>query len=212
MSASRTAPMTQPLVLAVTGASGALLAERIVAKSPIPVILTAGKWGRAVYEAECGPFETLTKRVQAVYDADDMSAPIASGSVETAGMVVAPCSAGTLGRIAAGTSDTLAARAAHCHLKERRPLILCLREAPLTRIDLQNAERAAAAGAVVMPLSFPFYMQKECDPRTVTLAELMDDFAERVLSLLGVPPSRTWADVREAGGPKPAPQKGASHE
>ena len=204
--------MTEPLVLAVTGASGALLADRIVEKSPFPVILTVGKWGRAVYEAECGPFETLAKRVQAVYDAEDMRAPIASGSVETSGMVVAPCSVGTLGRIASGASDTLAVRAAHCHLKERRPLILCLREAPLTRIDLQNADRAAAAGAVVMPLSFPFYMQKERDPRTITLAELMDDFAERVLKLLGVPPSRTWADVRETGDSNPGLQKGKSNE
>ena len=201
-----------PLVLAVTGASGALLANRIVEKSPFPVILTVGKWGRAVYEAECGSFDALAKRVHAVYDAEDMSAPIASGSVETVGMVVAPCSAGTLGRIATGISDTLAARAAHCHLKERKPLILCLREAPLTRVDLQNADRAAAAGAVVMPLSFPFYMQKKRDPGQVTLLELMDDFAERVLKLLGLPPARTWADVRETGDSSPGPQKGLTDE
>jgi flavin prenyltransferase len=187
----------QRLVVAITGASGALLAERIVEKSKFPVILAAGKWGRQVYETECGPFETLAKKAVEVYDDDDMFAPIASGSVDTAGMVAAPCSAGTLGRIASGTSPNLICRAAHCHLKEQKKLILCLRESPLTLIDLQNAAAVAAAGAVVMPLSFPFYMTKGRDPRTVSLVELMDVFADRVLKLLGHPPEATWETVRQ---------------
>ncbi len=184
------------LVVAVTGASGALLAQCIMQKSVFPVALVAGKWGRRVFETECGPFETLAAQAAEVYEADDMFAPIASGSVETAGMVVAPCSAGTLGRIASGTSPNLICRAAHCHLKEQRKLVLCLRESPLTTIDLHNATAAAAAGAVIMPVSLPFYMTKDCDPSTVPVLELINAFADRVLQLFGQTPSATWEDVR----------------
>jgi 4-hydroxy-3-polyprenylbenzoate decarboxylase len=184
------------LVLAVTGASGSLLAERLMEKSPWPVHLVVSRWGREVYERERGALTGLTARAAAVLDVDDLLAPIASGSVETAGMVVAPCSANTLGHIASGTSPNLITRAAHCHLKEGRRLILALREAPLSLIDLDNARAVAAAGGVVMPLSPPFFMTAGRNPDEVTMTDLMDLFADRVLQLLGQPASQTWEDVR----------------
>jgi 4-hydroxy-3-polyprenylbenzoate decarboxylase len=95
-------------------------------------------------------------------------------------MAIVPCSAGTLGRIASGTSDNLICRAADVCLKERRPLVLCLRETPLNRIHLENMLRVHDAGAVVMPLAPSFYHQPK------TLADLADAFATRVLDQLGI--------------------------
>jgi 4-hydroxy-3-polyprenylbenzoate decarboxylase len=90
----------------------------------------------------------------------------------------------------------LIARAAHCHLKEQRPLILGLREAPLTIIDLDNAAKVAKAGAVVMPISPPFFMFKGKDARQISLHDIMDAYVERVLALLGRRMTATWAEVR----------------
>jgi 4-hydroxy-3-polyprenylbenzoate decarboxylase len=101
-----------------------------------------------------------------------------------------------MAQMAAGLGDSLITRAAHCQLKERRPLILCLREAPLTLIDLENARRLGQAGTVIMPMSPPFFMFAGRDPQTVTYHDLMDAFADRVLAVLGQTPGRTWEDVR----------------
>ena len=111
-------------------------------------------------------------------------------------MVVLPCSAHTLAQIAAGLGDNLITRAAHCQLKEQRPLILCLREAPLTLIDVENARRAARAGAVIMPMSPPFFMFAGSDPKATSMHDLLDAFADRVLALLGQSADQTWEDVR----------------
>ena len=103
-------------------------------------------------------------------------------------MVIIPCSAGTLGRIAAGTSDNLICRAADVCLKERRALVLCLRETPLNRIHLENMLRVHDAGAVIMPLTPGFYHGPK------TLDDLVDAYATRVLDQLGIKESdpRRW--------------------
>lgn len=188
--------MPHPLIVAMSGASGAYAAELLLSKSPWPTMLIASRWARAIYAQECGPFERLEKKAGQVFDNNDMMAPPASGSVPTMGMVILPCSVTTLGRVAAGLADTLIARAAHCHLKERRSLILGLRETPLTAIDIQNAATATAAGAIIMPLAAPFYMFEGRSPRKITLHDLMDAFVDRVLSLLGHPQAKTWEDLR----------------
>lgn len=187
--------MPHPLIVAMTGASGAYAAELLIKKSPWPVQLIASRWAREIYAHECGPFAALEKSADQVFDNADMMAPPASGSVPTAGMVVLPCSANTLGRIAAGLGGTLIARAAHCHLKERRPLVLGLRETPLTAIDLKNAATLANAGATIMPLSPPFYMFKERSPQEISLHEVMAAYVDRILSLLGKPLEKTWEDI-----------------
>jgi len=184
------------LVLGISGATGAYAASLLVEKSSWPVWLVASRWGRAVFEHECGPFESLASRVEQVFENDDLFAPMASGSVPTAGMIILPCSANTLGQIAAGVGDTLLTRAAHCHLKERRPLILGLRETPLTFIDLKNASRVSAAGGTIMPLSPPYYMTTDKKPPQVTLAELLSAFVDRMLTILGRQAERTWEDMR----------------
>jgi len=184
------------LILGVTGASGIYAARLLVEKSSWPVDLVASQWGRKVAQTECGGLDGIESLARRVYDADDLYAPLSSGSVPAVGMVVLPCSAHTLAQIAAGLGDSLITRTAHCQLKERRPLILCLREAPLTLIDIENARRVAMAGGVVMPMSPPFFMFAGNDPKAVSLHELMDAFVDRVLAVLGQPAAQTWEDIR----------------
>lgn len=184
------------LVLALTGATGAVAAKMLVEKSPWPITLIASAWGKTVYEKECGPFADLVRQVDQVYDDTDLAAPVSSGSVATVGMVILPCSCNTLGEIASGLANTLITRAAHCHLKERRPFVLCLREAPLSLIDLRNAVTVSEAGGLVMPLSPPYYMLNASQPETVNLRQLLDVYIDRVLTLLGKPADKTWEDVR----------------
>ncbi|MCE5326281.1 MAG: UbiX family flavin prenyltransferase [Planctomycetaceae bacterium] len=180
------------LVLGITGATGAAGAAILIRKSPWPVTLVVSDWGKDVYARESGQFKVLTEQARQVLADDDLAASISSGSVPTAGMVILPCTTNTLGKIASGIADTLITRAAHCHLKEQRKLVLCIRETPWSLIDLENARRVAAAGAVVMPLSPPYYMLKERPAAEITLADLLEIFADRVLSVLGQPAGNNW--------------------
>ena len=114
------------LIVAMSGASGAYAGRLILEKSPWPTMLIASRWAKEIYEHECGDFDKLAQSADQIFEIDDLTAPPSSGSVATAGMVVMPCSINTLSHIANGMSDNLITRAAHCHLKERRPLILGL--------------------------------------------------------------------------------------
>lgn len=183
------------LIVGMTGASGVYTTQLLLAKSPWPTTLVASRWAREIYAHECGSFKNILKLATASFDPDDLTAPPSSGSTPTVGMVVLPCSMNTLGQIAAGLADNLITRAAHCHLKERRPLILGLRETPLSVIDLENAAKVATAGAIVMPLSPPFFMFKGKSAHQITLHELMEAYVDRVLAVLGHPMPSTWEDV-----------------
>jgi 4-hydroxy-3-polyprenylbenzoate decarboxylase len=180
------------LILAVTGASGSLAAELLLRKSPWPVSLVASAWGQDVFGRECGDFGRLAALANKVYEDRDLAAPISSGSVPTGGMVLLPCSTNTLAKIAHGIADSLITRAAHCHLKEGRKLVLCVRETPWTLIDLNNAAAVAAAGGVIMPLSPPFFQMGRRDPAAVTMTDLLDAYVDRVLAVLGYPADRNW--------------------
>ena len=188
--------MDQPqLILALTGASGAGVTQVLLEHSKWPVTLIATKWGQAVFEHECGDYKKIASKAAQVYKNDDFWAPPASGSVPTRGMVIAPCSANTLAKIAAGMGDNLVTRAAYCHLKQRRPLILVLREAPLTAIDLENAVRVSAAGGIIMPLTPPFYMFSGQSSKKTTLFDLLNAFADRILFLLGQRAPADWGTI-----------------
>lgn len=183
------------LILGLTGASGALVAKTLLERSKWPVTLIATSWGKSVYGHECGDFDQISSIADKIYPNDNLWAPPSSGSVDSVGMVIAPCSTNTLAKVAAGIGDNLISRAAHCHLKERRPLILVLREAPLTTIDLENALRVSSAGGIIMPLSPPFFMFGGNSSEKVTLKDLLDAFADRVLSLLGQAAPADWETV-----------------
>jgi len=184
------------LVVAMTGASGALATRLLVEKSQWPVTLVVSKMGRVVYEQEAGPFRELEAQAAEIWKEGDLTAPIASGSVPTVGMVILPCSANTLGKVAAGLADSLVTRAAHCQLKEGRKVVLCVREAPWTLLNAKNAADIAAAGGTIMPMSPPYYMAIGRDPNTVSMAEMLGYFADHVLSLFGQEAPKTWADIR----------------
>ncbi len=183
------------LVLAITGATGAYTAEMLIARSPWPVSLVLSKWGKEVCRHEGVSLDRITDAAQSVFDDKDLGAAISSGSTPSVGMVILPCSTNTLAKIAAGIADSLITRAAHCHLKEHRKLVLCVRESPWTLIDLDNAKKVASAGGIIMPLSPPFYMAQDRQPETVTMSELLGSFADRVLAVLGSPAGSTWESI-----------------
>ena len=152
--------MTAPrkIVVGVTGASGAVYAQRLLAfladhAAPLGlephVVFT--RYGRVVYQDETGA--SVSDLPFPIYNPGDMTAPFASGSAGFQAMVVVPCSAGSLARIAHGVSTDLVGRAADVMLKERRKLVLVLRESPYNLVHLRNMVAVAEAGALVMPAS-----------------------------------------------------------
>ena len=155
------------LVVAITGASGAVYARRlleVLCEAGHPVRLSVSPAGAAVIQQElnvarpqAAPSEIIEELIAPwseqieTHTHTDLMAPIASGSFPTAGMVVCPCSGGTLSAIAHGGSGNLIQRAAQVHLKERRRLILVPRETPLSLVSLENMKQAYLAGASILP-------------------------------------------------------------
>jgi 4-hydroxy-3-polyprenylbenzoate decarboxylase len=120
-----------------------------------------------------------SKKIQ-LQNVDDIGAAIASGSYPTSGMIILPCSVGTLARIAHGFAGNLIERAADVCLKEKRPLVLCVRETPVNLIHIRNMEAAAEAGATIYPLIPTFYNRPQ------TVEEMARQFACRVLAFMGL--------------------------
>ncbi|HYW12450.1 MAG TPA: flavin prenyltransferase UbiX [Longimicrobium sp.] len=179
-----------PVTFGITGASGAPYAVRLLRalnESGTPVRLIVSGYGLRLLAEESGieGVEGLRaatgdwSRVEC-YDSLDRGATPASGSAPSAGMVVCPCSMGTIASIAAGTSRNLVERAADVALKERRPLILVPRETPLSLIHLENMTRLTRAGATIMPAAPGFYH------RPKSIDDLVDFVAARILDHLGV--------------------------
>jgi flavin prenyltransferase len=185
------------LVLAITGASGAVYGRAILAalaRGGVDVELVVSPPGQRVARDELGhEWNDAALRELLGADAarvrlhrpDDVGAPIASGSFPVAGMIVAPCSMGSAGRIAAGLSDGLVERAADVSLKERRRLVLVVRESPLSVLHLENLLRLARAGATVVPASPGFYAK----PKSID--DLVRFVAERAIAAAGVALPRT---------------------
>jgi flavin prenyltransferase len=200
------------IVVAITGASGAVYALRLLE------VLLAG--GCEVYLTISAPARTVLKQeLDISIDLDrfqpnslgidlgqatsepgelhyyhylDLCASLASGSFLTDGMVVCPCSSGTLSAIVHGTSANLIHRAADVHLKERRKLILVPRETPLSMVMLDNLRRAAEAGAVILPAMPGFYHGAK------TVQDLADFIVARICDQLGIVNSliRRWGEIR----------------
>jgi flavin prenyltransferase len=184
-------------VLAVTGASGAPFAEALMKRMAMDptvaeVMLVSTPTGRKCFLGEMGrSLDDCASRFEKIstLDENNLAAEISSGSTRHSGMSVVPCSMGTLGRIASGTSDNLIARAADVCLKEKRPLILCVRESPMNRIHIENMLRAHDAGATIMPLAPTFYHLPK------TIEDVCDAFATRILEQLGIvqEDGRNWS-------------------
>jgi flavin prenyltransferase len=183
------------VTVAVTGASGALLTQRLLRAleadarvSGVDFIASEGALRVIAEELHLsGRHELLEKLLGASqkktrqHAEQDIGASIASGSYPSAGMIVLPCSMGTLAGIANGMAANLIERAADVCLKERRPLLLCVRETPFNRIHLRNMQLAADAGATIFPVIPAFYNEP------ATTADMVRNFVDRVLAHFGLP-------------------------
>ena len=169
------------LVLATTGASGALYLQRLLHyldRTEHELHLVFSAYAKQVILEELGELQIPPGAIE--HSDKSMNAPFASGSAKFDGMIVVPCSMGTLSRIAHGTSETLILRAADVFLKERRKLILVPRETPWNLIHARNAAAVIEAGAILLPASPSFYS------RPTTLVELADTVVWRILDQLGL--------------------------
>ena len=200
--------LRHPVVMAITGASGApyavrLLEQLLVAHQPVQLIVSSHglrllRTETAIDTVDALRVATGAERWDAlvtVFDDNDRGAAPASGSARNRGMVICPCSMGTVSAISQGTSRSLVERAADVALKERRTLVVVLRETPYSAIHLENMLRLTRAGAVVLPASPGFYH------RPTSIAELVDFVVARVLDQLDVEHAlgTRWGENAEDG-------------
>ncbi|MCZ7393382.1 MAG: UbiX family flavin prenyltransferase [Candidatus Methanoperedens sp.] len=177
--------MTNEIIIGISGASGVQYGIRLLEtlkqlegyKTHLVMSESAKKLVQIETEYSISDIEQLADHVYGDYD---FTAPMASGSHKSIGMIVAPCSMKMLASIAIGMSDTLISRAADVCLKEKRPLILMVRETPLNLIHVQNMERAINAGASILPACPAFY------PKPRTIDDIINFMAGRALDLLRI--------------------------
>lgn len=176
---------TRPrIIVALTGATGSILGiQTIIAlrRLNVEIHLVISKWAEATIKYETDyTISNIRALADHVYNINDMAAPIASGSFRVEGMIVVPCSVKTLASISSGICDDLISRAADVVLKERRRLVLAVRETPLSTIHLQNMLAVTQAGAVVFPPVPAFYIKPS------SVGDLVDHNVGRMLDLFGL--------------------------
>ena len=181
--------MTNPVVVGITGASGAVMARSMVdalLRRDIPTVALCSNAGRLVWQEEIGEHfnETLIEWQEhpafAHYPINDLRAPVASGTYPTAGMVIMPASMNSIASLAGGLSGNLLIRTADVCLKERRPLVLVPRETPLHSIHLNNMLTLSRMGAVVVPPEPAFYLKPQ------SIEDIVDFVVARVFVALGL--------------------------
>jgi 4-hydroxy-3-polyprenylbenzoate decarboxylase len=186
-----------PVVVGITGASGAVLAQRLIEKlvehgTPVEAVCTAA--GQRVWQQETGgSFRRWAAAVPIrLYSINDIAAPIASGSHTTAGMIIVPCSMNTAAAVANGLAANLLERAADVTLKEARPLILVPRETPLSVIHLTNLLTLARVGVRIIPPMPPFWAHP------ASMSDVVEHITERLLVAVGVraelPPAMRYGE------------------
>jgi len=178
-------PARPRLVVGISGSSAPALGRTLLAAlrelGTVETHLVISRSARRTIELELGVEPAALERLaDVVHDPDDVAAAISSGSFRTLGMVVAPCSMRTLAAIATGNTTDLLTRAADVCLKERRPLVLSAREAPLSLVHIRNMEAATLAGATILPPVVSFYHR----PRSIE--ELLEHIAGRILDQVGI--------------------------
>jgi len=188
-------------IVALTGASGSVYGTRLLESLPGHKTVIVSDDAQQIAEQETGMDRAEIEALgDAHYSNSDLAAPVSSGSFTFDAMVIAPCSASTMSKIACGIADNLITRAASVALKERRKLVLVVRETPLSTIHLSNMERLSATGAVILPACPAFYPE----PRTVD--DMVDFVVGRVLDVLGLENDlyKRWPGrrVRGSRGPR----------
>jgi len=177
--------MKKKIVVAITGASGAIYAKLLVEKlqqlreqiAEVTIVMSDNAKQVWQFELDNTDYDKLPFKI---YAKNDFMAPFASGSARFDTMVIVPCSMGTLGRIAAGTSDDLIARAADVILKERRRLILVARDTPFNLIHIRNMATVTEAGGIICPAVPSFYSKPQ------TIQEVAMTVVSRVIDLIGL--------------------------
>jgi 4-hydroxy-3-polyprenylbenzoate decarboxylase len=174
--------LVQKLIVGMSGASGAIYGVRLLqalAESEVETHLVVSKWAQQTLEHETGmTVADLRPLADVYYGPGDMGAPVSSGSFKTDGMVIAPCSVRSVAAIANGFGEHLVHRAADVILKERRKLVLVVREAPLNDIHLENLLKLSRMGVIILPPMPAFYNH----PKTIddlvghTVARVLDQF------------------------------------
>jgi 4-hydroxy-3-polyprenylbenzoate decarboxylase len=187
------------IIVGITGATGVIYGVKLLEKlreAGVETHLVMSRWGARTLMHET-PYsrEQVEAFAHTVYSSNDMGAAISSGSFETGGMAIVPCSARTLGAIAAGFGDSLIHRAADVVLKERRKLLLAVREAPLHEIHLENMLKLSRMGAVIIPPMPAFYT----NPRSLT--DIVEHTVARMLDQFGVnmPGAKRWTGEMNVG-------------
>lgn len=181
------------LILAITGASGAILGIRILealSQLGIESHLILSRWARTTIAHETDrSISDIERLASHVHNCENQAAPLSSGSFKTDGMIIAPCSMKTLASIRHGVGESLICRAADVILKERRKLVLLARESPLSEIHLENMLALARMGTVIFPPVPAFYN------RPATVGDIVDHIAGRVLDQFGLemPELKRWA-------------------
>ncbi|MDA1127950.1 MAG: UbiX family flavin prenyltransferase [Chloroflexi bacterium] len=184
-----TATRTKPVIVGITGASGAMMARAavdVLLRRDIPTVALCSNAARLVWQEEMGENfnETLVEWQEhpafVHYTINDLKAPVASGTYPTAGMVIVPASMNSIASLAGGLSGNLLLRSADVCLKERRPLVLVPRETPLHSIHLKNMLTLSQMGAVIVPPEPAFYLQPK------GIADIVDFVVARILVALGL--------------------------
>ena len=174
-------------IVGFTGASGVVYGVDFLRRCPGEKYLIASKWGKRVLVEELGlKTEELRPWVNEIYSDSDLGAPFSSGSNHFDTLVIVPCSISTLAKIANGIADTLITRIAQVALKERRKLVIALRETPLSSIALENALKLSREGAVIMPISPPHYLNAE------NVSDLIEGYVDKILNVIGVKTGNGW--------------------
>lgn len=187
------------LVVGMTGASGSIVCVnllQILRQTSVRTHLVVSKWGAQTLKHEAGlSMADLRELADHSYSDQELGATISSGSFPTLGMVVVPCSMKALGCIANGVGPGLVHRAADVTLKERRPLVLAAREAPLNEIHLENMLKVGRAGATIFPLVPAFYALPQ------SIDDLVDHMVSRILDQFGIEHAKSvrWAGMSDGG-------------
>jgi len=173
------------IIIGVTGATGGAYALRLVdylaGRPDVETSLIISEKGKLIIEHETdAAVSELSGKCDRVFDHRDLAAPIASGSFKRNGMIIIPCSIKTMSAVALSLADNLIVRAADVNLKEKKPLVVCVRETPFHLGHLRNMTRLAEMGAVIFPLSPSFYHRPQ------SIEEIVDFTVGRSLDLLGI--------------------------
>lgn len=183
-------------IVGITGATGIAFSLDFLRRLPGEKHVIFTRWGRHLLSHETGlGMADVEKLATRIFPDTDLSAPTSSGSSLFDALVIVPCSSGTLNKIAAGIADTLLTRTALVALKERRKLVLCLRETPVSTQTLRNAAQLSADGAVIMPIMPPYYMNP------LTTEAVLEGFSLRLLQVIGACQDDLW----KAGQLEPEP-------